>query len=613
MLRRAALLPILLLLPLLALAQSGLFKGWGGSSAGPDLLPPEQAFAPSVSARDARTLEATWAIADGYYLYRDKIKLTLLDAGGLTVQSLELPAGEPKEDEFFGVQQVYYRAARASARLAGDWPAAGEIRVRLDYQGCAEVGVCYPPMNQILPVALPSGATPSTVAASAPALPPSAPAAALPPAEQDRLAQLLARDRLWSLPLFLGLGLLLAFTPCMFPMLPILSGLIVGQGDKLSTPRALALSLTYVLAMALTYTLVGVLAALLGQNLQTLFQHPAVLGGFAGLFVLLALSMFGLFHLQLPARWQQTLTELSNRQIGGRYLGVGVMGALSALIVSPCLAPPLIGILSVIAQSGDVLLGAAALFVLSLGMGLPLLVLGASAGHWLPRAGRWLESIRHLFGYLLLAVALWLLERILPAPLIMLSWAALLLVGAVQLGALHALERPAAGWQVLGKGLGVLLLVYGSLILVGLAGGSRDPWQPLRDVSWSGAAPESAQAAEFQPIKGVAGLQQALAAAGSRPVVLDFYADWCISCKEMERYTFPDPAVRAAWAGALKLRADVSANDAEDQALLKRFGLFGPPAILFFDAQGRERFDHRVVGFLPAPAFAARLQRALDG
>jgi thiol:disulfide interchange protein DsbD len=430
-------------------------------------------------------------------------------------------------------------------------------------------------------------------------------------AEQDRLARLLGEQRFLAIPAFFGFGLLLAFTPCVFPMVPILSSLIAGQGASLTRRQAILLSIIYVLAMAATYTVAGVLAALLGQNIQAWFQNPWVIGLFSGMFVLLALSMFGLYELQLPAYLQHRLAELSNRQRGGQFAGVAIMGFLSALIVGPCVAPPLIGALTFIAVTGDLGLGAAALFALSLGMGVPLLIIGASTGHWLPRAGHWMERIKTVFGVLLLMVALWLLERILPAAASMVLWATLLIVTATYMGALQPVVHGAPVWRTLVKGLGLVLLIYGILLLVGVAAGGRDALQPLRGVGLianTGGAP----ALPFRRVKTVADVDQALRAAGGRPIMLDFYADWCVSCKELERYTFVDPAVRAALANVITLQADVTAHDAADQALLKRFGIIGPPTILFFSPDGREHRDHRVVGFMEAEPFNERL-RSLPG
>ena len=649
----------LLLLLAAGPATGGLFDRFGDSEK-QQILDADQAFQVIVNPVDPLTLEARWTIAPGYYLYRDKFRLSLVDAPGVSIASVEIPPGEAKDDPNFGPQQVFHQAAVITIRLSREVSGETEARVKMDYQGCAEIGVCYPPLSQTLPVALPAYSprplageglgvrvepqttpalratssdassgefqtTPALRAASSDAssseLQTTPALRATPPyprrgekriePEQDRLARLLGEQRFLAIPAFFGFGLLLALTPCVFPMIPILSSLIAGQGASLTRRRALLLSLTYVLAMAATYTIAGVLAALLGQNLQIWFQNPWVLAVFSAMFVALALSMFGLYELQLPTSLQNRLVDWSNRQRGGHHVGVAIMGLLSALIVGPCVAPPLIGILTFIAVTGDLALGAAALFALSLGMGAPLLLIGASAGHWLPRAGHWMERVKAVFGVLLLAVALWLLDRILPAAASMALWATLLIVTATYMGALQPVVHGAPTWRTLIKGLGLVLLIYGILLLVGVAGGGRDPWQPLRGVRLiASAVGEASATAEplFRPVKTVAEVERAVRTAGGQPVMLDFYADWCVSCRELERDTFADAVVRATLAGMTALRADVTANDDDDQALLKRFGIIGPPALLFFSPEGTEHREYRIVGFVDAPQFTQHLQ-----
>jgi thioredoxin:protein disulfide reductase len=622
-------------------AANGFLDRFGGSSQD-RILEADQAFQLTAIAVDPTTLEARWIIAPGYYLYRDKIEIELLDAEGVTLAAPDLPPGDFKDDPFFGPQQVFHGEATATTRLRRESTAAQTVRVKIDYQGCAEIGVCYPPLSQTVAVVLPAMTSPpdplsmngegGTSAPDPLSMNGEGGTSAPDPlsmngegaskggtrsepaggeAEQDRLARILGEQRFLAIPAFFGFGLLLAFTPCVFPMIPILSSLLAGQGATLTRRRAFGLSLSYVLAMALTYTVAGMLAALLGQNLQAWFQNPWVLIAFSGLFVLLALSMFGFYELQVPAALQTRLATWSHRQYGGHYIGAAVMGFLSALIVGPCVAPPLIGVLAFIAVTGDLMLGAVALFALSLGMGAPLLAIGASAGHWLPRAGHWMERTKAVFGVLLLAVALWLLERVLPAAVGMALWATLLIVTATYMGALQPVAHGAPAWRTLVKGLGLVLLVYGVLLLVGAAAGGRDPLQPLRGVGLL-ASHSTVPALAFQPVKTVADVEQAVRAAGGGPVLLDFYADWCVSCKEMERYTFTDPAVRAALAGIVALKADVTAHDAVDRELLQHFGIIGPPAILFFGPNGQERRAHRVVGFMDAGRFNAHL-RALLG
>ena len=594
----------LLATPPATLSTFGQEAGFGSSQN--DLPEPDQAFILSVTAPDSQSIVAHWTIADCCYLYRDKLKLSLVDAPGITIKAVDIPAGEFEEDQFFGRQQVFRGQATVTARLQREPGGARDIMVRADYQGCAEIGVCYPPLTQTIPVTL--------AALTAPADPPASAVSAEPviEAEQDRLARRLSQERFWSLPAFFGFGLLLAFTPCVFPMVPILSSLIVGQGKGLTQGRAVALSLTYVLAMAVTYTAAGVLAALLGQNLQAAFQNPGVIIAFSALFVLLALSMFGFYDLQLPAHWQSRLTEVSRRRRGGSYLGVAAMGLLSALIVGPCVTPPLIGALTVIAATSDVLLGGSALFAMSLGMGAPLLVIGSSAGGWLPRAGHWMERIKAVFGVLLLAVAIWMLERILPTAVSMLLWAVLFIVSATYMGALQPIPHGGPSWRILARGLGVVMLAYGVLMLAGVAAGGKDPLQPLKGVTLLSNNNTMPRQVPFRSVKTLADLESALTEAGGRHVMLDFYADWCVSCQELEKYTFTDPAVLTALGDALLLRADVTANDEADKALMNRFNIIGPPAILFFGAEGIEQRPYRVVGFMPPDHFKQHVEQALS-
>ncbi len=578
-------------------------------------LAPEVAFPFTATVRDGQTIETHWNIAPQHYLYRDKITFAV-EGDGVTLQSPAIPPGEEKEDEFLGRVQVLHNFVEVPLTLTRQQGAAQSITLRVGYQGCAEAGICYPPQKQQITLELPPlTAAPVQTVTPPPSTAAVPPAPAAPPlSEQDDLAQSLASGSLFStLLLFFGLGLLLAFTPCVFPMIPILSSIIVGQGEGLTTRRAFILSLVYVLAMALTYTVAGVLAGLFGANLQAAFQNPWILGSFSALFVVLSLSMFGFYELQLPSHFQSRLAILCNRQQGGTLIGVAIMGLLSALIVGPCVAPPLMGALIYIGQSGDALLGGLALFALSLGMGAPLLLIGTSAGSLLPRAGGWMEAVKAVFGVLLLAVAIWMLERILPAWLSMLLWAVLLLLSAIYMGALEPIQGR-SGWAKLWKGLGVLVLVQAVLILIGVAMGHTDPLQPLKGAYSSSGATATAPATHltFQRIKSLDDLHQALATARSRQqtVMLDFYADWCVSCKEMEKYTFSDPTIVTALKETVLLQADVTANDATDQALLKAFNLIGPPAILFFNRDGVEQRPLRVVGYLEAAKFLTQIRQA---
>ena len=588
-------------------ALRNLTRGAAGAKEPPEFLPPDQAFVLSAEADGADTVVVSWDIADGYYLYKSKMGFSVSEPAGISVGEPRLPDGEPKVDEYFGRMEVYYGGVLASLPLERRNAQAETIALEVAYQGCADAGLCYPPITKQLEVRLPAAASGGTSTSGA------APVVELP--EQDRIARSLATGNIWLVMLgFLGFGLLLTFTPCVFPMIPILSGILVGQGDTLGTRKAFTLSLTYVLAMSATYTVAGVLAGLLGANLQAAFQNPWVLSAFIVVFVLLALSMFGLYDLQIPASWQARIAGASNRQQGGTYAGVAVMGFLSALIVGPCVAAPLAGALIYIGQTGDAALGGLALFALSLGMGLPVLAVGTSAGKLLPKAGAWMDTVKSVFGVVLLGVAIYLAERMVPAWVGLLLWGALLIVSAVYFGAIDKLAAEVTPVRRLGKGIALVALVYGAALVVGGFSGSEDVWRPLdRLASGGGGAHE--EGLVFRRVKGIDGVNAAIAAAVAegRPVMLDFYADWCVSCKEMERYTFTDESVQAALAGTILLQSDVTANDELDKALLEHFDLFGPPAILFFGPDGEERPGYRVVGYMQAPRFREVVEKAIGG
>jgi len=409
---------------------------------------------------------------------------------------------------------------------------------------------------------------------------------------------------------FLGFGLLLSLTPCVFPMIPILSGIIVGRGHKITHTHAFLLSLAYVLGMAITYAVAGVAAGYSGALISNALQTPWVLGSFAAIFVVLSLSMFGLYELQLPAALQSRLTDTSNKLHGGHLTGVFAMGALSAIIMGPCVAAPLAGALLYISQTHDAVLGGSALFAMGLGMGVPLLIIGTSAGTLLPKAGPWMESVKRFFGVLMLALAIWIVSPVIPLAAQMLAWAVLLIFCAIHLHALDPLPSNARGIKKLGKALGILSLLLGVAYLIGALSGARDILRPLGTLPNTAGVAAPAEAKLFERVKSLAALEARLAQTQGKVVMLDFYADWCISCKEMERFTFSDPAIHARMSKALLLQADVTANDADDKALLQRFQLFGPPAILFFDKQGREQADLRVIGYQDAQQFGASLARA---
>jgi thiol:disulfide interchange protein DsbD len=554
-----------------------------------------------------------WTIAEGTYLYRDKIRVQLDQGDGVTLGEIALPKPVIKKnvlrpDGTTGDTAVYYHQLNLGVPLIRSSENAMEIQLRVHYQGCADEGICYPPVKKLLTLSLPAAGTEVASTATPPAEAQSAP----PQSEQDQIAALLAEGNLWiSMAAFFGFGILLSLTPCVFPLVPILSGLIVGQGEELSPSRGFLLSLIYVVAMASAYAIAGVVAGLLGYNLQAELQNPWLLSAFALLFVLLALSMFGFYELQLPSSWQGKLRDLSNRQQGGTWLGVAVMGFLSALIVGPCVAPPMAGAFLYIAKSGDGLLGGLAFFALGIGMGAPLLIIGASAGKLLPRAGAWMNRVQGVFGVFFLAVAILLLERILPVAVALLLWGTLLIVSSIYLGALRRLPPESTGWSRLWKGVGVVLLIYGALMLLGAAAGGKDTLQPLRGVQLFSTASERTEHKLFKPIKTSADLQRELmlAKAQGKPLMLDFYADWCTSCVELERYTFSDSTVQSALQGFVLLQADVTAWDEEDQNLLvKQFGLSGPPAIIFYDREGKEQRALRLAGFIDAEAFIEHIQ-----
>ncbi len=573
----------------------------------------ERAFVFSATAPDAQHIVAQWKIADGYFLYRDKFKFELQNAAGVTLGAAQFPTGSIKQDPNLGATEVYHNEVVITLPLSRADPAPGKISLRVVYQGCAEdpvtreASLCYPPVTKTVSVTLPAaGAGFTPAASSSPAL-----------SEHDRLARLLTRANLLpALAIFFGLGILLAFTPCVFPMIPILSSIIVGQGAEQNTRKAFILSLVFVLAMAVTYTIAGVIAGLFGANLQAAMQNPWVLSFFSAVFVALALAMFGLYQLQLPASLQTRLTGLSAKQKGGSLYGVAVMGFLSALIVGPCLAAPLAAVLIVIGQSGDALLGGAALFALSMGMGAPLILIGASLGRWLPTAGAWMNALKSVFGVLLLALGIWMLSRILPAQATLALWALLLMVSAVYMGALTRLYPDASGWRKLWQGLGIAMLVYGALLMVGAASGASDTLRPLQNIA--GASSKAAVTSEklaFKRIKSLGDLEREIGGAEgqAKPVLLYFYADWCVSCKELEKFTFSNPAVHQALAGVILLQADVTADDEIDRALQKRLGVFGPPTLIFYGPDSLERTHYRLIGPMGPGAFEQHVKKAFSG
>jgi thiol:disulfide interchange protein DsbD len=608
-----------------------------------EFLEPDQAFQLSAFADGPDKVRLEWVIHEGYYLYKSRLKFASKSTQAqLGVASL--PKGKEKEDDYFGKQEVYHDELTATVPVSR--PAGGSLQLPVDvtYQGCADAGLCYPPITKTLKVNLPasggsagtaSGGTSSGGAAAnaAGAAPPSGASAggtgAAFVSEQDSMLSVLRTGSLWAvLGIFFVGGLVLSFTPCVLPMIPILSGLIVGQGASITPARGFSLAFIYVQGMALMYAIAGAIFVLAFKQAPAgFFQQPWIIALFCALFVLLALAMFGVFTLQLPSALQTRLTDVSNKQKSGTYVGVLIMGALSALIVTACVAPAIVAALSVIAQTRNVGRGAAALYVAGLGMGTPLLLVGASAGALLPKVGAWMDTVKAVFGVVFLAIALYFGQRLVPPAIALLMWSVFMVVSGYWLFSLKGPSGTPAPSPVRAPGL--LMLVYGIILLIGAAGGATDPLQPLSPRvtasaesggplirGGSGSLAGSVESGlAFETIKSIDDLNQRVAAAkaAGKPVMLDFYADWCTSCKEMERFTFTDPAVQTALSNTVLLRADVTANDAQDQALLQHFGIFGPPTIAFYDASGQEQRNFRVVGYMKAAEFASIAQQAFAG
>ncbi len=613
-----------------------------------EFLDPLVAFQPEARALDGNTVEVRFKIAKNYYLYREQFKFAAVsgpqvsgassapesppaeEGSGLaqrlaqppqaatippvTLGTPRYPTGKRKIDEAFGEVEVYYKEARILLPVARSAEAAAAdlpLTLAVTSRGCAEAGLCYPPQTQQVSLVLPAVTAANASSSASPAT------GAMDEGSGDesgRIARLLHEADFWLvLVSFFGFGLLLALTPCVFPMIPILSGIIVGSGGKNGTGvprgRAFLLSLAYVQGMALTYALAGVAAGMSGVLFTNSLQNPWVLGFFASIFVVLALSMFGFFELQLPSALQSRMNEKANHLKGGSVFAVFVMGILSALIVGPCVAPPLFGALIYIGQTGDAAKGGLALFIMGQGMGLPLLFVGLSAGTLLPKTGPWMEGVKKAFGVILLATAVWMISPLLPVAVQMFFWAFLLIIPAVYLHALDPLPAHAKGWHRFWKGIGIVMLLCGAAILVGALSGGKDPLQPLAALRTGTNVSEGAgKTPPFARVRSLAELDARLRET-KQPVLIDFYADWCVSCKEMERFTFSDSRVQQQFSRLLLLQVDVTANTPDDLALLRRFGLFGPPGIIFFDAEGKELPALRVVGFQNADTFLATLAR----
>ena len=615
--------------------------GVGHARAADDFLDPDVAFKVSKTEQPGAVL-LHFEVAKGYYLYRDRFAFAA-DNPAVKLGTPEFPKGEIKHDETFGKDMEVYHEP-IDVRVPVVQP-SGPFTLNVTMQGCADKGLCYPPMDKPLKISADglggaaggSSAAVSTAGPTASALSgngaqvagnsPEGMAAQSAPSSRTAGGWLSAREdyseaeRILSggsfalaLGIFFALGVGLAFTPCVLPMVPILLSIVAGQ--EASRGKAIRLAIAYVLGMAVVNTVIGVAAGLLGQGLIAFLQAPWVLALFALLMVVLSLSMFGMYELQLPSGLRAKIDDAARKQKSGQWIGAAMMGVLSGLIVSPCVTAPLAAALAFIAKTGDAVFGGATLFALSLGMGLPLVILAGGGGALLPRAGAWMDGVKRFFGFLLLGVALWIVRPLLPTPVLLLGWGVLLLVAATFMRVFDSLPEGVSGARRLLKGLGVVVALLGAVALVGAAAGARDPLVPLAGLTTaaSGNANANANAAaiegvRFQRVRSVAELEKVVATAG-RPVMFDFYADWCISCKEMERFVFTDPKVKARLDQMVLVQADVTANNADDQALLKRFGLFGPPGIIFFDASGKEVADTRVIGAQSSDQFLRSLDKA---
>jgi thiol:disulfide interchange protein DsbD len=583
-----------------------------------DFLDPDQAFKVSAELKGKNSISVNWQIAKGYKLYRDQVKVSV-DSGDAKLKAPSMPAGITVVDPTTNEKVSIYHDS-----LAIDVPvekSSGPFKVNVSYQGCAEDGLCYPPMNRVFkvdpskPGALVAETAPESGSAGLQA---SSPAPAPSPAKETRGGDDMSLARatleggsLWKISLaFLLFGLLLSFTPCVLPMVPILSSIIVGEGET-TRAKSFLMAVAYCLGMALVYTSLGVAAGLAGEGLAGALQKPWVLVTFSILLVLLSLSMFDVYQLQIPASLQTRLNKTSGNLKGGRFVGVFFMGAISALIVGPCVAAPLAGTLVYISQTKDVVIGALALFSMAMGMSVPLLLIGLSAGSLLPKAGAWMIGVKYVFGLLLIAVAIWMVSPVLPPQAIMVGWGGWAILCAVFAGLFNKSPEKVTISGKFTKALGLLLFVIGVLELVGAASGGTNALEPLSGLhASSGNHAVEGKKLEFKRIRSVEELDRELKASAGKPVMLDFYADWCVSCKEMEKFTFSDVKVQAGLAGFTLLQVDVTANTGDDRALMKRFGLFGPPGIIFFDKSGNEIPDNRIVGFVEAAPFMTHLERA---
>jgi len=562
-----------------------------------DFLMPQDAFKSRAEVKENRLIVHI-ELADSIYLYKDKMKISLQD-NDVTIQSITYPKSQRHEGK-----EVFTKSVTIDAILVKN-KNVDTIIAKVEYQGCSEKGLCYEPLQKEF--TLPIDSSKLSFASKIDSAQKTTSAS-----ETDTITDTFKSGNISLILLtFFGFGLLLAMTPCVFPMIPILSSIIVSQGEGMNAKKGFILSLIYVLSMSIAYTMAGILAGLFGSNIQAAMQNPIVLSLFASVFVALALSMFGFFEIGLPSSIQSRLSNTSNHAGNkGGFVGVAIMGFLSALIVGPCVAPPLAGALMYIGQTGDALLGGVALFVMSLGMGAPLLLIGIGAGKFMPRPGGWMSSVSKVFGVIMLAIAIWMLSRIIPETLSMLLWALLFIISSVYLGVFEALKDEKRTWNALKKGLGVFIFIVGGSLLVGVLSGATNPLNPYENFTSNKVVVKGKEAVNenaFVKIHSLDELDSLIKNSNGKKVMLDFYADWCTSCKELEHNTFSDDGVKKILGDYLLIQADVTANTKEEKELSKKFGVFGPPAMIFFDENGKSLKSKKLIGYKPAAEFIKHL------
>jgi thiol:disulfide interchange protein DsbD len=576
-------------------------------------LSPQEAF--KVSAKQINNnLQVKIKLGDKMYVYDNKLHVNLISPKKVLLDKESIRPKPVKYHEFI----VHRKDILIDIPLdvIRKYVDHGKYKIKVSYQGCSEEGLCYQPMEKDFELTLAKNIVNNNIVNNNTT---TTQVQVVQASEEDRIASTISSSSFMMVLLtFFGFGLLLALTPCVFPMIPILSSIIVSQTDKnMNTKKAFFLSLVYVLSMSLAYAIAGILASLFGANIQIALQNPWVISSFSFIFILLSLSMFGFYEIQMPSFIQSKLSKTSGDAKNNGVLGVAIMGFLSALIVGPCVAAPLAGALIYIGQSGDAVLGGAALFVMSIGMGVPLLIIGAGAGKFMPHPGQWMDNIKAIFGVLMLGVAVWMLDRILPPQITMLLWMALLLISSIYIGALESLHKNASGWAKLSKGIGIIILIYAIFLFIGAMKGVTNPLNPLEQAQNKIFVQQNQSNSisvkkenKFKVIKTLEKLNQFIKAS-KKPVMVDFYADWCISCKELDEYTFKNPVVALKLNKFNLIRIDVTKNDAQDKRLLKRFNVFGPPAIMFFKNH-KELKSLKTIGYKNADEFSNILDKVLN-